>query len=232
MGYILFHVPHSSLKMPKIFNRVKIENIDSFNYLMCDLFTDKLVPLNSSKLLFKYSRVFCDVEKFNSEKETMNRYGMGVIYTNDLENKITNISNKYKNKVIKSYYNKHHNKLDKMVSDRIRKYNKCLIIDLHSYSDYVVNRLFNYSINPDICIGVDNYFTPKWLIDLTIKHFTKYGYSIKINYPYEGTIIPNKYYNKKDNRVISIMLEINKRIYINDYSKIKDIIFEYYNLLK
>ena len=37
-----------------------------------------------------------------------------------------------------------------------------------------------------------------------------------INYPYKGSIVPNDIYNndKYKNRVISIMLEINKRVYL------------------
>ncbi len=53
---------------------------------------------------------------------------------------------KYKSIVIKSYYDKHHNKLDKIVSKILKKHNKCIIIDFHSSSDEMVNKLFDIKI--------------------------------------------------------------------------------------
>jgi len=42
----------------------------------------------------------------------------------------------------------------------------------------------------------------------------KYGYTNSLNYPYSGSIVPADYMN--DKMVRSIMLEINKRIYLNE----------------
>lgn len=233
MNYIIFHVPHSSLKIPKVFNDICIkdkEYINKTNLFLCDYNTDKLLPNKCHKLIFKYSRIFCDVEKFlDDKKESMSKKGMGVIYTKDTHNTITNPSNKYKNKIIKSYYKPHHNKLDKIVTNALNKYNKCIIIDLHSFSDEMVSTLFNNKNTPDICIGVNNIYN-KQLLDITIDHFKKYNYKIDINNPYEGSIIPNKYINKNNDNLLSIMIEINKRIYLNsdEFYKLKDCIDTYY----
>ncbi len=239
MSHILFHIPHSSLVIPNMFWSICIKDINYIkktNLFLSDYLTDKLVPNYCTKLIFKYSRIFCDVEKFKDDsKEIMAKKGMGVIYTKDCENTITIPNKKYKNIIIKSYYNKHHNKLDKICKNILNKYGKCIIIDLHSYSDEMVERLFNCNNNPDICLGVDSFYTDQNLINMTIKHFKKYGYSVEINKPYTGTIIPNKYINKKDNRLKSIMLEINKRIYLNnkdDFSKLKNCINDYYQKLQ
>ena len=41
------------------------------------------------------------------------------------------------------------------------------------------------------------------------------GLSVEINYPYSGSLVPNYVFNKKiDKKVVSIMIEINKRIYL------------------
>lgn len=235
MSYILFHIPHSSLKIPKMFWNICIkdqEYIQKSNIFLSDVLTDKLAPSKCHKLVFKYSRLFCDVEKFKDDtKEIMSKKGMGAIYTKDCDNTITIPTQKYRNAILKTYYDKHHNKLDKVVTDILNKYNKCLIIDLHSYSDEMVKKLFNSDDNPDICIGTDYIYTDKSLIDFTINHFKKYGYSVAINKPYSGTIIPNKYYNKNDTRISSIMIEVNKRIYLEDNSKfykLKKCLEDYY----
>ena len=57
------------------------------------------------------------------------------------------------------------------------------------------------------------------------------GRKVLCNKPYSGTIIPNKYFNKNDARIKSIMIEINKRTYLNnnnDFLKLKRCINDYY----
>jgi len=239
MSYVLFHVPHSSLKIPKQYWNICIKDknyVNRTNIFLCDYLTNKLVPNKCHKLVFKYSRLFCDVEKFkDNSKEIMSKKGMGIVYTNDCDNMIAIPNKKYKRIVLKSYYDKHHNKLDKIVANLLKKHNKCIIIDLHSFSDEMVEKLFNKNNNPDICIGIDNTYTDKELTNLTINHFKEYGYSVEINKPYSGTIIPNKYFNKKEKRLSSIMLEINKTTYLNnknDFYKLKQCIDDYYDKIQ
>lgn len=240
MSYILFHVPHSSLKIPKIYWNICIKDkdyIESVDIKLSDYLTDRLLPTKCNKLIFKYSRIFCDVEKFKDDsKEIMSKKGMGVIYTKDYDDVILTLpTKKYKTRIIKSYYDKYHNKLDKIVTNILNKYHKCIIIDFHSYSDIMVNRLFNSTNNPDICIGIDSFYTDDKLTELTINHFKKYGYSVEINKPYSGTIIPNKYLNKRCNNLQSIMIEINKKCYLNnkdDFNKLKKCIEDYYDKLE
>ena len=239
MAYILIHIPHSSLKIPNIYWNICIKDkkyIENSNIFLSDYLTDKLISNKCHKLIFKYSRLFCDVEKFKDDaKEVMAKKGMGVIYTNDCDNVITIPNNKYKRKIIKSYYDKHHNKLDKIVTNIIKKHNKCIIIDLHSYSDELVEKLFGSNNNPDICIGIDEAYTDEKLLKFTFDYFRKKGYSVEFNKPYSGSMIPNKYLNKKEDRLSSIMLEINKRVYLKsqeDFYKLKKCIQEYYNELQ
>lgn len=239
MNYILFHVPHSSLKIPNKYWNICIKDkyyIEKTNIFLSDYLTDKLIPNKSHKLVFKYSRLFCDVEKFkNDEKEMMSKKGMGVIYTKDCDNLIAIPNKQYKEKILKSYYDKYHNKLDKTVTNILKKFNKCIIIDLHSFSDEMVEKLFDMNSNPDICIGIDKTYTDEKLIYLTVNHFKEYGFSVEINKPYSGTIIPNKYINKTEKRLLSIMLEINKRIYLNNknaFYKLKKCMDDYYHKIQ
>ena len=67
MNYIIFHIPHSSLKIPKPFWNICVKDkiyIKASNMFLCDYLTEKLVPQRCHKLVFGYSRLFCDVEKF------------------------------------------------------------------------------------------------------------------------------------------------------------------------
>ena len=241
LNKFLIHIPHSSINLPDIFYErllVNKEYIEKENIFMSDYLIDAFITSKFNNVVkFNYSRLFCDVERYKDDSnELMSKYGMGVVYTNDSNNrKIINIDNLYKNYIIKNYYDKHHKKLDDLVIKILEKYNECFIIDLHSYSDSFVGKVLNKFNNPDICIGIDNSFYSKELTELTIKHFKDYGYSVDINYPYSGTIVPNVIYKNKDKRVKSIMIEINKRIYLDNkenYDKLMKCMNNYYDKLE
>lgn len=69
--------------------------------------------------------------------------------------------------------------------------------------------------------------------------FDKAGYSVGINWPYEGSIVPMEHY-KKNKNVNSIMLEINRALYLKDptneksenYLKIKDVTQGFIKIIK
>lgn len=223
----IIHIPHSSTYLPKDFyNRLLVdkEYIDKENIFISDFYVDYFVPEKFNNIVkFEYSRLMCDVERYKIDRlEEMSKYGMGVVYEKDSNNnKFIDINKKYKKEIIKKYYDTHHNNLNNMIEKVLDEYDSCYIIDLHSFSDKFVNKVFNKTNNPDICIGIDKEYYSKELTNLTINHFKEYGYSVKVNYPYSGTMTPNK----KDNRVKSIMIEINKRIYLDkNFKSNEDII--------
>lgn len=102
MNNIILHIPHSSLKIPNWYYKlVNDKNIvKSFNTIITDLKTDLLFGKNKfKKVVFPYSRVFCDVEKFaDDSKEIMSKFGMGYIYTKThLGNQFFFLQNNIKN---------------------------------------------------------------------------------------------------------------------------------------
>lgn len=240
---IIVHVPHTSLKLPKnFFNQIIIEKkeLKSFNLFMCDRYVDKFIPLNIKKIKFKYSRIFCDVERFKDDnKEEMAKKGMGICYTKDNKHKkFINYDKDYKAKVISNYYDKHHNKLDDVSKNIVSKYGIAYIVDLHSFSDRQVKDLFDIEDTPDICLGIDNDFCDKKILKFTKNYFEDKGYTVKINFPYRGTLVPNYFYERKDKHIKSLMIEINKRLYlkenlksIKNYNKIKRLIKKYFKEL-
>lgn len=223
---LIIHIPHSSLRLPKIFKTkclLKKDELKKENLLLTDLYTNRFFNIFKYSIIgFKYSRLFLDVEKYKDDnKEIMSKVGMGVIYTNTInKDKLISFSEKYKNYVINKYYDKYHNKIDKIVNNKLKKFNKCFILDFHSFSDLQVNKLLGYNESCDVCIGIDDFFSDKKINKFTYKYFKNLGYDVKFNFPYQGTYVSNEVYNNKDGRVNSIMLEINKKLYINDNFKI------------
>jgi len=152
----------------------------------------------------------------------MAQYGMGVLYEqNDDGQPLRKVTPGFKEKVLTEYYWKHHQKLSKAVSNQLNHFGKALIIDCHSYPDIPLKRdLDKNPKRPDFNIGTDVYHTPTALIDLSVSFFEKAGYSLGIDWPYKGSIVPLEYYHKNKN-VQTIMLEINRALYLNEPSNEK-----------
>lgn len=216
---IIMHMPHVSLKVPKRFYKGLIISKDLFNKYnleMTDLGVDTLFKeFKYKKIKPKYSRLYCDVERFKDDNlEIMSKYGEGVIYTNLYDGVLFHKhDNKYKNKVLK-YYDKYHKKLDKITKKLLKKDNALLILDCHSFSDKMASHFFEEPF-PDICIGVEENYYDEDILNIIINRIKELGYTYKINYPYKGSLVPNCIYNGIiRGKVVSIMLEINKRIYL------------------
>ncbi len=95
----------------------------------------------------------------------------------------------------------------------------CLIIDGHSFPALPLPYELNQTVfRPDFCIGTDDFHTPEELVARVEKILESCGYSTAWNQPFSGTIVPMKHYNK-DQRVQSLMIEINRWLYLGeDYS--------------
>ncbi len=220
---VLLHIPHSSTKLTKEFKALKKiaseKEINKFNLTITDLFTDKLFSCHKFKnMKFKYSRICCDVEKFSDdEKEIMSKFGMGVVYSKTNTGTLFAKPNQdYKKLILEKYYYKYHQKFEKKVKKILKNHKKLIIIDCHSFSKNIILHTDIKDL-PDICIGFnDNFINPK-VIDFTKEYFENLGYSTAFNYPYSGSFIPNN--TSDDANIISIMLEINKRIYLDDENK-------------
>jgi len=207
---IIFHIPHSGTIIPD-YTGFNLDLIDDQMKALTDHNTQDIFNVNGiDSIIFPYSRLFCDVERFPDEQEPMFLSGHGFYYTKTNDGKeLRTLENK--DNVLK-YYNTHHNILTNKVKEKLDINGACTIIDCHSFN----NDFFPFK-TPDICIGTDDFHTPKFLIDKVIHTCKKFGFSYDTNTPYEGTIIPASYY-KTNNMVNGIMIEINKKLYMDNNS--------------
>lgn len=200
---IILHIPHSGILIP-----YGVKNYDEISK-STDFFTDEIFSLNYTTVKFPYSRSFCDVERF--EKDDMDSVGRGFFYIKDYNGNVYR-NEEFKKDVYENYYVPYHKEFERIVDLKLIENNLAIIIDCHSYNK---ERLpfEKEGERPDICIGTDPYHTPNHLVDLAQHNFR--NYNVKINIPYSGSIVPLKFY-KKDKRVYSIMIEVNKSLYEND----------------
>jgi len=212
----ILHIPHASTFIPNyegfVLGKVE-ENIN----LLTDWATDKIFEVDGiATILTPYSRIFCDVERFDDESEPMSLIGRGFYYTNGYDgSELRELNVISKDSVYRDFYLKHHEFFYDMVTATLEKHGVCHIIDCHSFNDNPKVPFNNDPKSPDICIGTDAFHTPNYLLNYTFNYFTNLGYSTEVNDPYAGCIIPKPYY-LQNNSVKGIMIEINKRLYMND----------------
>jgi len=233
MKNLILHIPHSSTSIPLMDGY--IENKDKIHnelIKLTDWYTDELFYSETdSMIIAPFSRIFCDVERFeNDEDEIMSKVGMGVLYERfDDGSLLRKVSPSLRSKIITNYYWKHHNALLEEVNNQLINDGSCLIVDCHSYPSIpLIRDLDQTAARPNFNIGTVKYHTPQKLIDASIVYFEQRGFSIGVDWPYKGTIVPMAYY-QKNKKVNSIMLEVNRKLYLNEPSNEKS---EKYNETK
>ena len=221
---MILHIPHSATRLPEAFQVCEGVSLEKELQRMTDWYTDELFNCDhTDRLVFPYSRLYCDVERFRDDaEESMASKGMGVCYTRSSYGKpLRVVSEEEKDFIKTTYYDKHHQKLTTLVDASLARSGKALIVDCHSFSNEVLPHEES-CIRPDICIGTDAFHTPMELLSKIYRYFTQRGYCVAVNEPFAGTIVPLKYYGK-DQRVSSVMIEVNRNLYLDeDFQKSED----------
>ena len=126
------------------------------------------------------------------------------------------------------------------MDSQLKSVGKAVIVDCHSFPKIPLKKALDQTINrPDFNIGTDKFHTPNYLIELSIDFFKDKGFSLGVDWPYSGSIVPIKHYQQSKN-VESIMLEVNRALYLtgegnqksSDYLKIKQVVSEYLKTIK
>ena len=244
MRKLVLHIPHSSTEIPLRDGYVSTQDeIQDEIIKLTDWYTDDLFDSElDDKIVARFSRIFCDVERFaDDELEVMSKFGMGVLYEKfDNGNQLRVVTPDLKSDVLNNYYWVHHTLLSKAVKTSLEQTKSCLILDCHSFPSSPLTRaLVQDEIRPDFNIGTDSFHTPQHIIDASINYFETKGYTLGVDTPYSGSIVPMEYYQKEP-RVTSIMLEVNRRLYLKEntneksegYESTKEIVQGYIKLLK
>lgn len=166
-----------------------------------DWYTDLIfVPANRPEvksITADYSRFVVDVERL--EDDPLEEIGQGIIYTqfNGLKRNI----NEDERQGLKGYYHSYIKQLKSMLNEH------SLLIDCHSFPSDLSD--------VDIYIGVndDRSRPTDFVIELVAEVFKQFGFSVRINHPYSNAIAP-----QTDFVYNSIMIELNKRIYLNEHT--------------
>ena len=142
-----------------------------------------------------YSRFVVDVERL--EDDPLDSTGQGIVYTQF--NGIKRTIDEEERLGMMAYYYAYIKQLKGMLNEH------SLLVDCHSFPSDMCD--------VDVCIGVNNDWSrpTDFVIDLVTEVFKQSGYSVMVNHPYSNAIAP-----QTDFVYNSIMIEINKRIYMNE----------------
>jgi N-formylglutamate deformylase len=227
---MILHIPHSSTRIPEDiqFDKDITEDI----HRMTDWHTAGLFDCDHTIVKLGVSRLVCDVERF-IDNEPMDAVGMGICYTVDsFGAPLRTVSDEEKDRIINKYYIPHHAKLYEAVKDELEEHGQVMIVDCHSFSNEQLPHEPSGE-RADFCIGTDSYHTPVALIARLQKELEILGYTSVLNEPFAGTIVPMEYYHTNDN-VKSVMIEVNRSLYMGDMNKyvtIKRIITKLINII-
>ena len=215
---ILLHVPHASIHIPpEELSRFRPVDLADEQLKMTDRYCDELFSGYDS-VVFPVSRLVCDPERFRDDaQETMSRVGMGSIYTKtSFGVPLRYITPEEREQMLQRYYDPHHARLTAAVGQKLRLHGRCLIIDGHSFHPVSLPyELDQEPDRPDFCIGTDPFHTPERLAALAGDFLRREGFSVSLNRPYGGSLVPLKFY-RSDRRVCSLMIEINRRLYMDE----------------
>lgn len=213
----MLNIPHSSTIIPEwAVNDITIPNaeLDLLIDFMTDKDVDKLwsfVPADS-KQVATVSRLIVDTERYrNDTDEAMALKGMGLYYTHTPDGK------RFRHRREDTYsrclrvYDEYHASLEAKVAGCLAEHGKCIILDCHSFHDDMNYTDYDPSTFPDVCIGINGAIGAD--AGFVMEVFETAGYTVKVNEPFAGSLVPLKYLN--DSRVSSVMIELNRRIYDN-----------------
>jgi N-formylglutamate deformylase len=221
----VLHVPHSSSEIPSdIRDRIRLSDAELGAELlrMTDWYTDELfncATLGLPSVVFPVSRLVVDPERFESDdEERMAQVGMGVIYQKTSHGSVLRFAptGEERTGLLTRFYRPHHQSLTMEVERLLGAHGQALIIDCHSFpSRPLPYELDQNSSRPDICLGTDSFHTPAALLSLANGEFIARGYSIAVDRPFSGALVPSKHY-LKDSRVSAIMIEVNRSVYMDE----------------
>ena len=240
MNHIILHVPHASLHIPeKIRSTILMDEqeLELELLAMTDRYTDELFAVPGARMIKSpLSRLVVDMERFRSdENEVMASVGMGAVYERTAAgNKLRNLSPEVRDALLTEYYDPYHKDFEEAVEACLARHNHCLILDCHSFPVRPLPYELDQDVNrPEICLGICDYHTPPELKDYSLKWLAEY-FTAAVNRPFAGTFVPNRYY-RQDKRVSSIMIEVNRSLYMEEatgeknagFGRIKELMTEF-----
>jgi len=223
---MIFHIPHASFDIPVdlrptllLDDQALMEELS----VMTDAHAEDLFGCHAGEedriVAFPVSRLIVDPERFTDDAlEIMAWVGMGVIYeqTSGGDRLRNTPSLEDRDELIRRFYLPHHKQLNEATGKELDRCGAALILDCHSFPSIPLPFEFDQNPDrPDICIGTDPAHTPRFLFEAARQAVGDEGLTCQINKPSDGALVPTHYW-QHDKRVLSIMIEINRSLFLDE----------------
>jgi N-formylglutamate amidohydrolase len=234
-GWMIFHIPHDSTHIPQdVRDQFVLSDQDLERELLCmtdhrtlDLF-GRTAPAKQI-VRASVSRLVVDVERFDDDRfEPMSLRGMGAVYlkTHDGNPLRYSVPDEQRRKLLDDWYHSHHDALTLAATLALQEFGIALILDCHSFPSRALPYEVDQTLDrPQICIGTDAVHTPPALASALVDALENAGYNVGLDSPFSGSLVPNAYY-RKDRRVMSVMVEVRRDLYLYEEAGIPNPDFE------
>lgn len=201
---MILHIPHSGTD----FLNYPVPQ-DQIN-LATDWFTDDLFEhQNSDRVVQSHSRLIVDCERLPDDIEPLFACGQGIVPSVDFfGNKLSFEIDKEK---MMAVYNEHHKKLNAIARKILCYIPVVFVVDCHSFG---VHQIADKQQDYDFCFGYNDDFDSFEMLNRMKEYIESKGFSVGINAPFSNAIVPSNFYG--DSQVKSIMIEVNKKLYLSD----------------
>lgn len=231
---MVLHLPHDSTVIPDLVRDQFLLSDDELDMELARITDhhtfDLFYGTGAQIVRAPVSRLVVDVERFQDDaKEPMSQKGMGAVYTktSQLTPLRRTLCPEEREDLMRSYYDPHHRQLETAVDNAIESHGRCLVVDCHSFPDRPLpyEQTTSSPGRSDICIGTDGFHTGEKLSSVFIREFRNAGFTVAVNDPFAGALVPGSRY-RIDRRVQAVMVEVNRRLYLQDDSIRKALDFE------
>ncbi|MBT1161754.1 N-formylglutamate amidohydrolase [Bifidobacterium sp. SO1] len=218
---MLIHVPHAGQQLPDTITPDRFADPTAVDHLyrnIRDMHADTIGSeladrLDASMMLNHMSRIWVDVERYPDDREEMNRVGMGVIYTHDMNGRPLyqpgrEPDGRERGQRLNRLYRPWHATFTNTIRMMLDIHDRATIIDLHTYPKTPLPfERHRDEPRPQIILGVNNDEPSRRLAILLHKRLHDASLTVGVNTAYKGSITPNL---PPDPRFDAIMLEIRQ----------------------
>ena len=223
MTPLLVHLPHDATAIPPdaqadfllSAEELRAECLRLTDRHTAALYADGLAPIDC--LRAEVSRLVVDVERFADDaQEPCAQVGMGATYVRTADGRpLRTLTPERRAELMARHYWPHHRALDAAAAARLDRFGRCVILDAHSYPTGPLPTQLASGPSPEIGIGTQPGHTPAALRDLAVDFFRAQGYSVGVDVPFSGAMVPNRFFGK-DPRVQTLMIEVRRDLYMNE----------------
>ncbi len=219
----ILHVPHSSVTIPPDVRQRIVLGDDALSRelaLMTDAHTDVIAERAASAaeqrpwtFVNQLSRLVVDPERFDDERETMRRVGMGAVYTRTATGEMLRHDDvEAEHELLADWFHPYAKAMSDLVDERLTATDRATIIDVHSYPSQRLPYEIGGEERPAVCLGTDQVHTPDWLLRAAQDAFAEIG-DVDIDMPFAGCYVPQTHYGT-NRRVSALMVEIRRDLYM------------------